>query len=104
MIKPARAGRAHSTLLTHSQLKASVYPHFDTICLPLNDIVIDMVKLRIRGGQASFTLHTLDITLSPLLSLPNSSFEQFSDGMTLGWGVVAAMVATWASMVLRKGL
>lgn len=28
----------------------------------------------------------------------------FSDGMSLGWGVVAAMAAAWAVVVLRKAL
>lgn len=28
----------------------------------------------------------------------------FSDGMTLGWGVVAAMAAAWAIVSLRKAL
>lgn len=30
--------------------------------------------------------------------------ESFSDGMSLGWGVAAAMVAAWAIVHLRRGL
>lgn len=43
-------------------------------------------------------------------SLPSLSFpacdpqESFKDGMTMGWGVVAAMVAAWALVVMKKGL
>lgn len=43
-------------------------------------------------------------------SLPSLSFpacdpqESFKDGMTMGWGVVAAMVASWALVVMKKGL
>ena len=37
-------------------------------------------------------------------TLPNSPSESFSDGLILGWGIVAAMVAAWAVKAMSKGL
>ena len=42
---------------------------------------------------------------APSLSFPVcDTTAQFTDGMTVGWGVVAAMVAAWAVGALRRGL
>jgi hypothetical protein len=46
---------------------------------------------------------------APALTFPACTVEddaatQFADGMTLGWGVAAAMVAAWAVWFLRRGL
>lgn len=41
------------------------------------------------------------------VSIQPSNFdpeESFSDGMSLGWGVAAAMVAAWAIVHLRRAL
>jgi len=37
-------------------------------------------------------------------TLPADAASNFADGMTLGWGVAAAMVFAWAIWVLRRGL
>lgn len=43
-----------------------------------------------------------------VLQFPNGptcdTAEKFKDGQTLGWGVVAAMVAAFAIHILRRGL
>jgi hypothetical protein len=42
---------------------------------------------------------------APALSFPVcDTTGQFTDGMTVGWGVVAAMAAAWAIVALRRGL
>lgn len=40
---------------------------------------------------------------TPVLA-PCDTAEKFKDGQTLGWGVVAAMVAAFAIHILRRGL
>lgn len=37
-------------------------------------------------------------------TLPNSPFENFTDGSVLGWGIAAAMVLAWGVSLIRKGL
>lgn len=37
-------------------------------------------------------------------ALSNDPATNFFDGMTLGWGVAAAMIFAWAIWVLRRGL
>lgn len=48
-------------------------------------------------------------TAAPVLTFPtctvtDDAATQFSDGMELGWGVAAAMVASWAVWFLSKRL
>lgn len=38
------------------------------------------------------------------ISAVDDPVESFADGNVLGWGVVAAMVAAWAIVQLRRGL
>lgn len=49
-----------------------------------------------------------DLVSSTLLASPIfascDTTEQFMDGLAVGWGIVAAMVAAWAIHVLRRGL
>lgn len=50
------------------------------------------------------------LTLNSTTSLPAVTFptcetaETFNDGMSLGWGVAAAIVAAWVVKNLRRGL
>lgn len=47
----------------------------------------------------------LGYTALPLQSFPYcDTTTEFMDGMTLGWGVAAAIVAAWAVKNLRRGL
>jgi len=45
-------------------------------------------------------MKSVTVTAAPL----GTPEDQFTDGLTLGWGVVAAMVAAYAIHLLRRGL
>lgn len=61
------------------------------------------IKRYTLSSTGALTLNTT--TAAPTLSFPTcDTFTNFNDGMTLGWGVVAAMVAAYAFTLMRKGL
>lgn len=61
--------------------------------------LLRLTQVQTGGGQSSVT------TAAPALALPPCDpLENFKDGMTVGWGVVAAMAVAWAVSVVRRGL
>ncbi|MES1983229.1 MAG: hypothetical protein V4443_12250 [Pseudomonadota bacterium] len=54
------------------------------------------------GETTAVTVAPAPVNVYGACSLPNSSYENFSDGQTLGWGVASALTATFAIMLLRK--
>jgi hypothetical protein len=51
------------------------------------------------------SIGTLADAQVPAMSFPSCDPRAaFFDGMTMGWGVVAAMAAAWAVVAMRKGL
>lgn len=51
------------------------------------------------GSNYSAVTSVLPVSLQPTAIDPTSGF---TDGMTLGWGVAAAMAAAWAIHTLRR--
>lgn len=43
-------------------------------------------------------------TYTPTACILNDSIDSFTDGALLGWGVVAAMVAAWLFLQMRRAL
>ena len=43
-------------------------------------------------------------TYTPTACTLNNSIDSFTDGALLGWGVVAAMVAAWIFLQMRRAL
>lgn len=61
------------------------------------------IKRYTLSSSGTLTLNTT--TLAPSLTFPTcDTFTNFNDGLTLGWGVVAAMAAAYAFTLMRKGL
>ena len=61
------------------------------------------IKRYTLSSTGTLTLNTT--TAAPLQTFPTcDTFTNFNDGLTLGWGVVAAMVAAYAFTLMRKGL
>ena len=61
------------------------------------------IKRYTLSSTGTLTLNTT--TSAPVLTFPAcDTFTNFNDGLTLGWGVVAAMVAAYAFTLMRKGL
>lgn len=62
-------------------------------------------KLRRYQVDSSGAVAVLSDATLPATSFPVCDpAESFKDGMTVGWGVVAAMVLAWCVVVVRRGL
>ncbi|EHP43590.1 hypothetical protein OR16_07781 [Cupriavidus basilensis OR16] len=62
-------------------------------------------KLRRYQVNSAGEVATLTDAVLPTMTFPACDpLENFKDGMTVGWGVVAAMVLAWGVTVLRRGL
>lgn len=61
------------------------------------------IKKYTLSSAGALTLNST--TTAPTLSFPACDTKtQFNDGMLIGWGVAAAMVAAWVIKNLRRGL
>jgi hypothetical protein len=61
------------------------------------------IKKYTLASNGTLTLNTT--TNLPALTFPTCETSQnFTDGMELGWGVAAALVAAWLVKILRRGL
>ncbi len=73
----------------------------------LSTFVKDAGVWKLRRFQVSSTgdVATLSDAVVPTMVFPVCDpLENFKDGMTIGWGVVAAMVLAWGVAVMRRGL
>lgn len=62
-------------------------------------------KLRRYSVSGSGEVSTYTDAVLPAMVFPSCDpLENFKDGMTVGWGVVAAMVLAWGVGVLRRGV
>ncbi|MGT2454103.1 hypothetical protein ACU4GI_12805 [Cupriavidus basilensis] len=61
-------------------------------------------KLRRYQVSSAGDVSVLTDATAPALSFPDCDpMGNFKDGMTMGWGVVGAMVVAWCIVVLRRG-
>ncbi|WP_342049725.1 MULTISPECIES: hypothetical protein [unclassified Cupriavidus] len=62
-------------------------------------------KLRRYQVDSSGGIAMLSDATMPVMSFaPCDPSGDFKDGMTMGWGVVAAMAIAWAVTVMKRGL
>lgn len=62
-----------------------------------------VIKKYTLSSAGALTLNST--TNAPILSFPTcETGQEFLDGMTVGWGVAAAIVAAWVIKNLRRGL
>jgi hypothetical protein len=66
------------------------------------------VVTKTSGGWDLLTYSGSTLVEQTALAVPNfpvcDTSDQFLDGFTVGWAVVAVMVVSWALTVLRRGL
>ena len=56
-----------------------------------------------KTGTSNWTLQSTKPVPFPAFPECNPS-ESFNDGMVIGWGIAAAMIAVWSVTHIRKGL
>lgn len=62
-------------------------------------------KLRRYQVSSAGDVSMLTDAVAPAITFPTCDpAGSFKDGMTVGWGVVAAMIAAWAVVTVRRGL
>lgn len=98
IVKGECVGVATAQDVLYSGLPPSVTPGVDVYSAQFYRLSGVWNLLTYKNG-----VHTASYPMSPMFASCDTT-APFFDGLTIGWGVVAAMVVAWAIHVLRRAI